>query len=70
MSGFSAYILKHIGAFVRWAFGGFKDNFETLLNGENPGTTFNNDVINIVLALGVLFSLLISIGLLYERFAN
>lgn len=63
MMGFSSFILRHIGAFVRWAFGGFKQDFELILNDKESDEKLYNDVINIFIGFLLLFSVLLCVGL-------
>jgi len=64
MSGHGAYILRAIGAFIRWMLSGFRDSYKQLFDGpiEDTGKAFNNDLINIFIGAGglLLFFAIIS----------
>lgn len=50
MSGMGAFILKNFGAFIRWAFTGFRGSYKLLAEGTAENN-MKNDVKNIIIAL-------------------
>lgn len=55
MSGMGAFILIHIGAFIRWSFTGFRGSFKGFAEGA-PDAVMKNDIKNIMVALVLFFA--------------